>query len=448
MEPLVLKAEELLRHRSPELRGEAALILASTRVQRHHAAILEIARDRHPEARLRGILALGILGAPGSEVLLGSVLQGGATQVGPDCMAAALALGLLPEGHPAHAVDEYLVRFRRSSYRRQRDVLASMLVGMTRDQRPSRVTALRSLLEDDANRDVGLRTLIIQILVAVPGALDEEEVDGLLASPREEELTALLGSLVSAQRRLPAPQLVQIERIAARDRSPRVRAAALDYLTLNRHLPALELATQALDSDHPEELAAAVRNSVKLGGGALCNALESRILEEDAPALQAAMLAAFTGYHSDGFRKGCAGLAMDRTRPLAVRVHAAVIAVAMGEPALAPLLRRMFLDAQDPELLTLLATALVRVSPHAPLVASIHPPAALEDLARLGQRLRALVAAGHPEAYELLSQALKDNALDPVTKADLLRAWRLGAWSLLDPSQVEMLPAVLIALLR
>ena len=131
-----------------------------------------------------------------------------------------------------------------------------------------------------------------------------------------------------------------------------------------------------------------------------------------------------------------------------MRVHAAVIAVAMGEPALAPLLRRMFLDAQDPELLTLLATALVRVSPHAPLVASIHPPAALEDLARLGQRLRALVAAGHPEAYELLSQALKDNALDPVTKADLLRAWRLGAWSLLDPSQVEMLPAVLIALLR
>ena len=67
MAPLLAEAEELLHHRSPELRGEAAMILASSGIRRHHPAILELARDGHPDARLRGILALGILGAPGSE---------------------------------------------------------------------------------------------------------------------------------------------------------------------------------------------------------------------------------------------------------------------------------------------------------------------------------------------------------------------------------------------
>ena len=81
-------------------------------------------------------------------------------------------------------------------------------------------------------------------------------------------------------------------------------------------------------------------------------------------------------------------------------------------------------------------------------MARIYPPTAPDDLARLAQRLRALIAAGHPDAPGLLSLGLQDNALDPVTKADLLRAWRLGAWSLLDDTQIDLLPPVLAPLMR
>ncbi len=177
-------------------------------------------------------------------------------------------------------------------------------------------------------------------------------------------------------------------------------------------------------------------------------ALETRILEERDPTLQAAMLAAFTGYRSEDFREGCARLAIDQSRPLPVRAHAAAIAAAMGHSRMAPTLRGLFLDAEDPEILTLVAIALVRITPDEPPVANIHPPSSLKDLARLSDRLRALVAAGHQSAFDLLRDALVNEDLDPVTKADLLRAWRLGARPLLSGNLVDQLPPFLAALLR
>ncbi len=448
LQPLVAEAQRLVDHPAPELRGEAALVLASSGMQRYHPSILKVARDPHPEARIRGILALGILGAPGAEALLGEVLVDATTRVGPASMAAALALGLLPEEHPAHAADEYLSRFRRSNYRRQRDVLASMLVGLTTGVRQSKATALRVLLEDDAVNDGELRSLIVHVLVPVPDGLDEEEVEELLNSTREEERRAVLQALLRSKRRLPAEHLGRVERLAARDRSARVRAAALEYLTFHRHLPALELSARALDSRDLEEIAAAVNAAVSLGGGALATALEPRILKEERPEIQAAMLAAFTGNHSEEFQRGCAEMAVDRSRPLAVRAHAAALAAGMGDKTVASALRRMFLEAEDPEILALVARALEQIAPGTSLVADIHPPDSPQDVDRLDERLRALVIAEHPEAFDLLRITLRDSDVDPGTKADLLRAWRLGAWPLLDREHAAFLPEALAGLLR
>ncbi len=251
-----------------------------------------------------------------------------------------------------------------------------------------------------------------------------------------------------------------MEDLATRDRSPQVRAAALEYLTFHRHLPALDMSAKALSSKDPVEVSAAVRGAVTLGGGAMAAALETRILEESDPVLQAAMLAAFTGYRSEEFREGCANLAVDRSRSLPVRAHAAAIAAAMGHDRMAPTLRGLFLDAEDPEILTLVATALVRVAPDEPPLADIHPPSSPEDLSRLDTRLMALVAANQQSAFDLLRDALANENLDllrdalanenldPVTKADLLRAWRLGAWPLLPRAHVDQLPPFLAALLR
>lgn len=448
LQPLVAEAQMLLDHSAPELRGEAALVLASSGMQRYHPAIIKVARDHHPEARIRGILALGILAAPGAEALLGEVLVAATTRVEPVSMAAALALGLLPEGHPAHAADEYLSRFRRSNYRRQRDVLASMLVGLSTGVRQSKATALRVLLEDAAINDGELRSLIVHVLLPVPDGLDDEEVEGLLNSTREEERRAVLRALLRSERKLPAEHLERVQRLAARDRSARVRAAALEYLTFHRHLSALELSARALDSRDPDEVAAAVHAAVSLGGGALATALEPRILKEESPEIQVAMLAAFGGRHSEEFQRGCTELAVDRSRPLAVRAHAAAIAAGMGDKTVASALRRMFLDAEDPEILALVTSALEQIAPGTPLVADIHPPDSPEDLERLHVRLRALVIAQHPEAFSLLRNTLRDRDVDPGTKADLLRAWRLGAWTLLDPEHTASLPEALAKLLR
>ncbi len=448
LQPLVAEAQRLVDHPAPELRGEAALVLASSGMQRYHPSILKVARDHDPEARIRGILALGILGAPGAEALLGEVLVAATTRVGPASMAAALALGLLPEGHPAHAADEYLSRFRRSNYRRQRDVLASMLVGLSTGVRQSKATALRVLLEDAAINDGELRSLIVHVLVPVPNGLDEDEVEGLLNSTREEERRAVLRALLRSERKLPAEHLERVQRLATRDRSAGVRAAALQYLTFHRHLPALELSARALDSRDPEEVAAAVHAAVSLGGGALASALEPRILNEERAEIQAAMLAAFAGHRSEEFQRGCAALAVDRSRPLSVRAHAASIAAGMGDETMVPALRRIFLDSEDPEILALVARALQQVAPGTPLVADIHPPDSPEDLERLDERLRALVTAKHPEAFGLLRITLRDNDVDPGTKADLLRAWRLGAWALLDREHAAFLPEALAGLLR
>ena len=121
---------DLLAHADPVVRGEAALAVAATGDLQYYPAILAIARDRAPKARLRGILALGYLAAPGAEFFLGEVLlKSKGSRRGPEPAAAALALGLLPDEHPAPAIDTYLRQVRGGSYRKHRQTLAALLLG-------------------------------------------------------------------------------------------------------------------------------------------------------------------------------------------------------------------------------------------------------------------------------------------------------------------------------
>lgn len=417
--------EALLQDSDPTLRGEAALALATTKDPRYHTRIRAIAKDRREAARLRGLVALGVLGAPGAETLLGDVLLRPGRET-PDRSAAALGLGLLPDSFPAPAIERYLNRVDGGSYRKHHDTLTSLLVGFSIAPHPSRAPSLVALLEDDANRDPDVHRLALRALAHVPGGLPDTDLAEWLTSRHESARLGMLEALLSAQRDLTPDELSKIEVAAVKDRSPRVRAAALRVLTQQRKLSSLQLGMVALRSTHTEEAAAGVENARRLGGGTIRVAMESQILHTTRPDLQAAMLRAYDASSNEEFIDGCLRLAEDRRSAESVRVHAAALAARSGERKSRAALRRLFVEAEDAANLRVLARAILALDPS--LIGSdrVFPAATSTDLRLLPVRMEALLSAGYPGAGALLREALTSDDLRANTKALLVRALRMA----------------------
>jgi len=434
--------EVLLSDRNPSIRGEAALALAATGDSKYHSAIREITRDRSRAARLKGIVALGVLGSPGAETVLGELLLAPGPP-SPDRDAAALSLGLLPDSFPVPAIERYFNRVDGGSYRKNHDTLSSMLVGLSLAPHPSRVPTLARLLDDAANRDPRLRRLAMLALAANPDALPQIETAEWLGSKHEDERLGALEA-IEATGEDPGQEAIKlIGRTARRDRSPRVRAAALRVLTRLRHPDSLELSVVAIGSRHVEEVAAGVDTARRLGGGTIRMAMEDQILHAKRADLQAAMLAEYDASANPEFVTGCLRLAEDRRTAEAVRVQAASLAARSGERKSGGTIRELFAQAKDVANLRALAAAAHTLDPSLISLDRVFPPTSGDDLRLLAARTEALLAARHPGAPGLLKEALGSELLQTGTRAQLLRALRRVALGHLDAEVSRALPKAL-----
>ncbi|MEM7202153.1 MAG: HEAT repeat domain-containing protein [Planctomycetota bacterium] len=434
--------ELLVRDPDPLVRGEAALGLSLGRDPKHYPAILKVASDRAPEARLRGIVALGYLAAPGAEAFLGKVLLDSGRPE-HERAAAAMALGLLPDDHSTPALDEYLLSVRGGSYRRHRGVLAALLSGMVREPHPSKAQAVMQLLLDQANREQELRRLGSRLLEHTPSALGFGELRDWLRSSDATDRLAAIEALRLRPEPWPAALADMVMTCAKDDRDSRVRAVALAALTDVRDLAALELGARALRSRSPSEVAAGVRAARRLGGGALRTAMEARIMATRSAELQAAMLRAYGSSASERFTRACLQIAGDQARPLTVRVEAAALVGRSGDGRAGAALAALFETCEDARQLEVLAAAVRRLDPALVDGARIHPPATARDVRLLPTRLEALLRSGHPLAVPLLATAVLSDTGSPRSRANLIAAWRRAASQQLPSDLLEQIPAPL-----
>jgi hypothetical protein len=440
--------EALLDHPAPVLRGEAALALATTGDEHYYPAILKMASDRAEAARLRAIVALGYLAAPGSDSFLGDLLLSPGSRDPARAAAAALALGLFPDDRPAPAVDRFLQRVNGGSYKRLHASLMALLGGYMQEPHPSRAPALLALLEDDANKDPTLHRLALLALAPLPGTLPRADLGTWLESRDDLDRLGALEALRHADAGLLGEHLDVVESLAARDRSPRVRAAALTLLTEQRQLSSLELGVRALRSRYPEEVEAGVRAAAELGGGAIRSAMEARILDASKPELQAVMLRAYRSSTSTEFVDECLRLAADARTAEPVRVQAVALAARSGDRKSRAMLRRLFKEAEESGNLTILAHSMNKLDPTLIPLDRIYPPTTSTGFRLLPMRMAALFATGHAGGGPLLLKALESPDISSKTKAELVRVLRLSLVPLLNQDVLAAVPRDLREALR
>jgi hypothetical protein len=413
-----------LSARDPVLRGEAALALAVHGDANRHREVLRVAQDEDPAARLRGIVAVGMLGVPGAEAFLGDLLLRPKHR-GVDDVAAALGLGLLPPDLPAPAIDRYLASLRGGAYQREAATLSALLYGFAVHPHPERRTVLRQLIEDASNREgrvLRLAHLALARMGDVPSL--EELRDGL----RDDRPALRLAALEAWPAKLDTTpdDLRELVHLARRDPSDEARAAALAVLTRVRHLPALELAGEMLRSRRQVICAAAVQSILHLGGGELREELEREILAADEPELQAAMLAADTGPFSPSFVTACCKLAEDERADDAVRIASAGIAAQAGATAVVAPLRALAARVADAAQLVSVLTALSRLGAVRPVLEEFGRTPSHRDPAALPGRVLALARIDGIAAAALLVRFLGEEERDGPALAAMIRSYRLG----------------------
>jgi HEAT repeat protein len=417
-------ARKLLADPDPVVRGEAALAVATAKDPADYDSILAVARDKEPEARLRGLVALGLQGAPGAEQVLVGHLGEAEARESDAAIAAACALGLLPDD-AATLISKTLAAFLRGSQRRQRDALLALLTALATRDCKDQHQPLIHLLEDAAIRDVVVRAAVLEALARTSPGIPERLQKQVLERGEPSERIAVLRPL-DAAKGLPETILAVVVRLATSDGVAAVRATALAALTSARHLPALDLAARALKSQRPEEVEQGVRTALALGGGSMRGALERHVLATADHGLQAAMLRGFVGSISPEFAETCRRIGADRKKPLPLRAEAALLLGRHGDERAVPILRDAFLDAEDPDLLLALASAVLKLEKEPPDLQRLHRGTQSQDLWSEPARLCALVHAGHPAAVRLLLEGLRAPATVPAQRAALLRVFRLA----------------------
>jgi hypothetical protein len=434
------EAAPLAQASDPLVRGEAALVLASTGEARWHETVLAVAKDDDARARLRGILALGFLAAPGSETMLRELLAASGTRVKPEGVAAAFALGVMPDAiAPAEATD-CLGHFLGSSMKRQRDVLLALLGGLGGHAPVLQQRGLLLVYDDSANRDPQVRAALVLAMARIPATLTPARIEHALRTGAAEERRAVLQACARSVDP-PASLLQLFAHHCEQDPDPQTRAAALAVLTRLRHLPALEVAARAVRSNDPTEVEQATRSVLQLGGSSMRRALEAE-LQGLGQAQQAALLTAFQGPLDDDFAVAVQKIAGERKNPIALRTAAGLALTQAEVHAAVPVLRDVFLDARGAAPLRSLAHALLQLEQPAPDLARLHDGRP-DDLAEQPERLAALLEAGHPQAARFCLEQLQRHNLPPAAAAGLLRAWRLAALPLPPDELFVLLPQAL-----
>lgn len=436
---------EIARDARGRLRAEAAVLLARLAPAQAEEPAREALRDRDPQARALGLLALGHAAPPGAEVLIGHAFEE-ADDGGTDQVAAAYALGLLPDPQPVPALDRYIARVDGGNYRRHRDRLASVLLGLGETPHPSRRASLQRLLEDAANRDGGLRALAIRALGRAGDAPDAEELDERLDAEWPEVRLATLDELAGDAARV-AEYADRLARTARRDDDPRVRARALRLLVEARQGQAFGLADAALRARDSDGVAAGVAATTELGGGELRGELVEKITTERNGERKAAMFGAWHGSVPDELADAALAFATDHRRSPQQRALAIHLLAREGDERAIPLLRAVLAESDDGATVALLVDDLHRLGADGDLADRLGDDDA-SALDKLAPRLEALFRLGRPEAVEILRAALEDDRLGDTARAELLRAWRRAVAPPPPDEVLSVVPERLRELLR
>jgi hypothetical protein len=412
------QAAQLLQHSDPIVRGEAALIASAIKTDVPdlplQAQLLTMARDPAVEARHRATLALGQLGTPAAAQFLAARLGDLGTRGDADGPVLAYALGNLPAAVDG-ARTEVLNQFFQGSFRRQRDTMLGLLLGIDRHGSHRDQVVLQRLFADDANRDPEVHLLLPQAPADVRSLRRQLE----RAEPAERD--SVLRWLAETPVRDPE-LLALVERIASRGDRADERARALAVLTRAGHLPALELAARALRSEHPVEIGQAMRSMLAIGGSQALRPLDERVRSETDPRRKLAMLTCFDAPPSAALTEQVAALAVDGSQPFALRTAAALLLARSAPERSVTVLRDLFRIGTEPSALRSLALALQNRA-DGPLAID-HLLDGATDLDAHPLHWLALLQTGHPEAVRQVLQHLEARPATVTTLRTTLQTWR------------------------
>lgn len=451
----------LLADRDPQVRGEAALILAAQGREGAREAIRPLFEDRDTGVRTRALIAYGILAADGADAELGKRLL---DREAPESVrvAAAFALGCLPDSQPSPSIDRYLGRAEGGSRRRHRDTLIALLAGLQRAPHPQRLAQIDALLHDASLKDPAVLGLALAAQRRAGGSPGTDELVRLLAL-RETTIRIAAIEAVAASQPVSERIVESMRELADRDDDPAVRAAAL--LALAAHetgaapasgsdpargaLPrsTQTLARLALASDDVRLVEAATHVLCGDTGSDGRAAASARARGSSDLVIQRAVLRGWQGTPTAALievarRFGARPDASAADRGLALRT----LASARERDATA--LARATLHASDDAELVADALAQLRAMDQdldldaelAPLVATPGP--------LLPVRIQALGRIDLPLASRFAERALGLAEPGSDERRELLTAWRRALWPP-PPSQVlAVLPQELAALLR
>ena len=427
----------------PVARGEAALIVASAGDTHSETRLLQLAEDDHAAAARRATIALGLLATPAAIDYLETRLRTVDSRSGPDGVAAAFGLGLVPPDRVATSAARTLAMFQRGSWKRQHDVLLALLSAMSTHVERTERAALRLVLDDDANRAPQARALLLQLLLPMDTSFDRDDLRRRLRRGSDAERRAIVAFLADRPTADNAEWLDDLTEFARRDSDPHVRAAALRALARSRHVPALELAARALRSSTPGECEQAVVAMLAIGGASTRGALEQHILAERDPVRTGALLRGFQAPPTRLLLDHAARIATAHRQPFATRIAAAELIARSRDRRAVPILRDLFRAGKAPAQLVALARALHRLEEQpTPLDRLLDRPV---HLASHPHHWQALLVAGHPGAERAVLELLRDRSAPPQDVRRALVAYR-RAHVLAEPPTGA--PASLATILR
>lgn len=422
---LYADAKAHLQSTEPEIRGEAALVLAASGDPHAYPAVLEIAQQRESEASLRGLVALGYLAVPGTAIALESAYEREGGKATPTAVCAAFALASLPGAQGDEAVTQLLSRLSEHSWKRQGDVLLAVLAALLDRGADAQRAALSRLYDDASLRDPTLRAALLTTLARIPGATSDKQLRAAIASPDPELRVAGLHAL-ELRTELDREWLQLAEGLAQRDASASVRAAALRLLTTARHLPALDLSARALRSTDLDLVAQAVRTGQRLGGEPMRRTLE-RQFDYLSGSAQCVLLRELATPLTPEFAQTVRALLGATARDDELRAAAVLLLQRNGDPDLQDHLAAAFARATEPHQQLELARAYTHAVDGDPkaLLAMVSI-----DSSTAPGRLAALLRAGSSGASRFCIERLRDPDLPPGPGAVLqaLRQSRLPAF--------------------
>ena len=441
---LLRDAERFLDHPDPRLRGEAALAIGSSKDPRHLPKILAVANSGEATARTLGLLALGYLGAPGSESTLTTAMGKPGAKTDATMIAAAFALGRLPADHGSEALSQRLAAFSEASYKRQRDILLAMASGLLDRGGDDAAAALERLAKDAALRDPAAKAAVLTALATPKRSLDLRLFEpALTASAPEVRIAGLHAFQLHEQ--AGRERVSAIARLASSDADPSVRAAALRCLSQLRHAPALDMAQKAIRSAHPGEAEQGVATMLHLGGEPARRNLERQFPYLSAPA-QRMVLAATTSPVGSDFLAACQETALDARRDLATRAEAMAALLRTGQHVSSHALAEVFAGKTSHAARAALASAFRSEAHASTMLAACPLPCTTANAQDCTSMLTTLLAADAQGARRKCAEALQAE-MGVESNLAALRALRRTALPALSAKAQRFVPDALRAIL-